>query len=263
MSLDIILMCAQSYFNLLCQRKEPKLWYVVHRSWVISKRTGLHIDLKHKMMCLNLLQCLIPDSQTSISARVSEGLGSNDYSFEGLISFVGSCKRIVRQGIFRGAEKISRQAVPGSLVFPHPVSLVEFLGQIFIFSVIVRSFYECCDKMIRVLMIDIRQDSSERHMVGFICDFLCTGVYGCIFVCEIVWDYRRSWVTRGGILDDVFVICVKTQVVCNNLDIHVCANKIYEYRKTCMICNHMVVHVCTNKEKITRGIFTFDWRGLL
>ena len=49
------------------------------------------------------------------------------------------------------------------------------------FSEIVRIFYECCEKMSCVLMIDLRKDGIERHMTGFlrvvISTQMFTGVY--------------------------------------------------------------------------------------
>ena len=63
----------------------------VHRLWGMAKITRLHIYLKRHMTCLNLLQCLLPDSQISISAGISEGSRPNNDSYEGLSHFVGRC----------------------------------------------------------------------------------------------------------------------------------------------------------------------------
>ena len=41
-----------------------------------------------------------------------------------------------------------------------------------------------------VLMIEVCIDISESHIAGFLGGFLCTSVYGCVFVCIFVWDRR-------------------------------------------------------------------------
>ena len=70
--------------------------------------------------------------------------------------------------MLRGAENISRQEFSGYSLFPHAVYLVELCAQIVMYSEIVRIFYECCDKMVRVLMIDVGKDISEIHMEEFL-----------------------------------------------------------------------------------------------
>ena len=48
--------------------------------------------------------------------------------------------------MLRGDDNIYRYTVLGSLLFPHLIYLVELHVQIVMFSEIVKSFYECCDK---------------------------------------------------------------------------------------------------------------------
>ena len=136
---------------------------------MIVKITGLHIYLKRDMACLNLSRCLRPDSQISIAARIYEGGILNNDTCDCLSSFVGCCRRSVWRCMLRGADNIPRREVLGYSVLSHPVSLVEPHGQIVIFQ-------KCCEKMFRVLMIYVRKDSSERHMVGFHGGFLCKNV---------------------------------------------------------------------------------------
>ena len=57
--------------------------------------------------------------------------------------------------MLRGDDNIYRYTVLGSLLFPYLISLVELHVQIVIFSEIVKSFYECCDKNV------LRSD--DRH----------------------------------------------------------------------------------------------------
>ena len=61
------------------------------------------------------------------------------------------------------------------------------------------SFVNDATKCVCVLMIYICRKYSKSHMAVFIGDLLCNSVYGCIFVCLLVQDYRESRVTRGGI----------------------------------------------------------------
>ena len=84
-------------FDFVVPREGAKLQYRVHRSWRIAKRMGLHMYLKHVMMCLNLSIYLWPGSQISISARISEGSRSNNDACEGLRCFVGRYRRSVQQ----------------------------------------------------------------------------------------------------------------------------------------------------------------------
>ena len=78
------------------------------------KRTGLHINFKRKMTCLNILQCSRPDSQTSISVEMYEGSIANNDAYEGLSRFVGCCSRSVPQCMLRGSKKTSRGTVLGN-----------------------------------------------------------------------------------------------------------------------------------------------------
>ena len=55
------------------------------------------------MACLNLSQCLRPDSQMSILERISVGSISHNDACEGLSSFVGCC-RITTVHANRGRE---------------------------------------------------------------------------------------------------------------------------------------------------------------
>ena len=73
----------------------------------------------------------------------------------GLIYFVEHCRICVQWCILGGDNNISQGAVSGCSQYPHPVSSVEFHGQIVIFSEIVRVFNEFCDKKMCVLMIDV------------------------------------------------------------------------------------------------------------
>ena len=100
----------------------------------IAKRTGLHMDLKCNMKCLNLSRCLSPDSQILISTRMSEVSRPNNDACEGLSFFVGWFRIIVRWCMLRGYEKSSRGAVLGYSGIPHPISLIESRGQILMFS---------------------------------------------------------------------------------------------------------------------------------
>ena len=93
------------------------------------------------MTCLDILQCSRPDSQISVSKRMSKGSILNNYSCLGLSHFVGCSIISVQWCMLRGDENISRGTGAGSPVCPHLVSLVELRGQIFMFSVIVRIFY--------------------------------------------------------------------------------------------------------------------------
>ena len=53
------------------------------------ERKGLHIDLKRKIECLKLSQCLRTDSQISISEGMSKGSRSNNFERLGLSCFLG------------------------------------------------------------------------------------------------------------------------------------------------------------------------------
>ena len=52
-------------------------------------------------------------------------------------------------------------------------------------------------KCVRVLIIDVCINNSERHMAGFLGGVLCTSAYMCIFVCIVLWEYRQNVVTQG------------------------------------------------------------------
>ena len=65
---------------------------------------------------------------------MSKGSRLNNDAFEGLSNFVGRFKINIIWCILRGDKNISRDAVEGSLVCPHPVSLVELRGKIVMFS---------------------------------------------------------------------------------------------------------------------------------
>ena len=147
---------------------------------------------KRKMTCLDLLQSSRLNRQISISARMSQGSGSNIDTCEGLRRFVRHYRISVRWCMLRVYENISQGAVAGSPIFPHPVSSVESCGQNFNVFRNVRSFYECCDKRLCMMMIDKCKNSSECHMEGFLIGFLYISACGCIFVCIIVWDCRRN-----------------------------------------------------------------------
>ena len=62
----------------------------------IEKKTGLLIDLKHKMTCLDLLRCLSPDSQIPTAAKMYGGSILNIVAFAKLSIFVGHCVISVR-----------------------------------------------------------------------------------------------------------------------------------------------------------------------
>ena len=107
---------------------------------------GLHIYLKCNMMSLNLLQFLRPNSQISISARIFDGIRSNNDARKGLSFFVGHCRIRVRRCMLRGDDNISQGAVLAFL----DVSLSDIFASIawrncHVFRNVM-SFNECCEK---------------------------------------------------------------------------------------------------------------------
>ena len=223
-------MWEQLYLTWLYQWKAPKLWYGVHNLWGFSNRTGLLVDLKREMTCLNLSRWLRPYIRISISARTSEGSGSNNDACEGLSCFLGCCRISVQRYMLRVDEKISWGEVSVSLVCPHLVSLVELCGQIVMFSEMWGVFMNVVTNNLCVLMIEVCKNSSESHMVVFQGGFWCTNACGFIVVCIIVWECRWNWVAWGRIFVWCDVIYRKTRVVFDHPVIHFHTNKRYEER---------------------------------
>ena len=178
---------------------------------------------------------------------MSEGSRSNNDAYKGLSSFVGCCRISVRRCMLRGDNNISQGSVAGSPVFPHPISLVELRSQIIMISEMWGILMNFVKKCLCMLIIYICKNSSERHMVGFLGEFLCTSSCGCIYICITVWDCRWNWVIWGRLLGWCVVIYRETRVICNHPVICVRKNKTYEYGKTRVIWDHLVIHFHTNK----------------
>ena len=199
------------------------------------------------MTCLDLSRCLRPEIQISISARMSESIRSKNYAWEGLSCFVGRFRISILGWMLKGDNNISRGAVMGTSMFPHPVSLVELRGQIVMFSEMWGVLWMLWQKMcacwwethVKIIVKGIWWS----FMVGFY-EQMCAGVY--LYVQLYGTVDETEW-HEAGFSDDVFVICGKTWVIWYHFVICVNTNKIYEYRKMRVICNHLVVHVHTNK----------------
>ena len=146
----------------------------------------------------------------------------------GLSCFVLRFIISVRRFIVGQNEYITWGSGSGSSQCPHPVSLVESWGQIVINSEIVKSFYECCDKLCACWWKTYIKMSNEKHYVVLYGGILCTSAFGCIFVCIIVWDCRRYWIRCGGNSVWCAVMYAKTQGICEHLVIYIRTNKRFE-----------------------------------
>ena len=92
-------------------------------------------------------------------------------------------------------------------------------------------------------MIYVCRKCSEIHMAGFLGGVLCTSVYRCIFVCIVVRDCRQSGLTQSMVFWMMFI----ARLIYYYPVIFVCTDKIYQYGNTQMDCNHLNIHVCANK----------------
>ena len=144
---------------------------------------GLHIVLKRETTGLNLSRCSRPDTQISISVRMSIGNKSNNDACEGLSCFEWICRVLLRRCMLRGDANNSRGCFLVSAC-PHHVFLVKSRG-IVMFSEI-RGVFMKDVTFFCVLTINVCINCSESHMAGFIGGVLCTDTYGCTFVCIVV-----------------------------------------------------------------------------
>ena len=145
---------------------------------------GVTHSLKRETTGLNLSQWSRPDTQISISVRMSVVNKSNNNACETLSIFLWHCRVLVRRCVLRGDAKNSRSVV--------------------MFSKMWVVFMKYVTKYVCFLMIDVCINSSEIHLVRFLGGILCMSAYGCIFVCIVVWDCIQNGVIWGGLLGDIF-----------------------------------------------------------
>ena len=148
------------------------------------KIMGLYIVLMRETMGLSLSGCLSPDTQISISVRMTVGKKSNNDSFERLSRFGWQCRVLVQRYMLRGDAKNSRGYFLLS-ARPHPVFFVKSRG-IAMFSEMCGAFVNDVKKYVCVLMIYVCIKCSESHMAGFLVVILCKSAYRCILVCIVV-----------------------------------------------------------------------------
>ena len=205
----------------------------------------LHMVLKRKAECLNLLQCSRLDIQISISVRMAVGNKWNNYACEGLSCYGGFCRVILRWCVLRVYANNS-QGYFLLLVRPYPIFLVNVCGVV-MFSEMWGFFMNNVTKCVCMLMIDICINCSGGHTAGSIGRIVCTSDYGCVFVCIVVWDCIHNRVTRGGLSRWCVFWYGNVQVIFDDPFICVRTNKIDYYGKPQVVCDHMNVHVHKNK----------------